>query len=147
MPKRRILTLSMHTIDYVHTHGHHFVITSSIKLANNYTTPLNHYTKGHFTHETESPWPLHFKHSHWWRGRSRSKFASSHYTWGTKGVYECKAWIPTWHRMGHVSWSLRLFSKTISSGVALTQNSGTMALRTCRNVDLFCFIICEDLHK
>ena len=23
--------------------------------------------EGHFTHETESPWPLHFKHSHWWK--------------------------------------------------------------------------------
>jgi hypothetical protein len=31
------------------------------------------------THETKSPWPLlHFKHSHWWKRRSRSKFAS-HY--------------------------------------------------------------------
>jgi hypothetical protein len=33
------------------------------------------FTKGHFTRETESPWPLHFKHSHWWKRRSRSKFA------------------------------------------------------------------------
>ena len=24
-------------------------------------------SKGHFTHETESPWPLDFKHSHWWK--------------------------------------------------------------------------------
>ena len=24
--------------------------------------------KGHFTHEAESPWPLHFKHSHCWKG-------------------------------------------------------------------------------
>ena len=39
-------------------------------------------TKGHFTHETESPWPLHFKHSHWWKRLSRSKFAS-HYARGT----------------------------------------------------------------
>ena len=21
--------------------------------------------KGHFTHESKCPWPLHFKHSHW----------------------------------------------------------------------------------
>ena len=60
------------------------------------------------THETESPRPLHFKHSHWWRRWSRSKFAS-HYAWGTNGVCECKmdvksTWIPTWHRMDHVSW-------------------------------------------
>ena len=70
------------------------------------------------SHETESPWPLHFKHSHWWKGWSRSKFAS-HYAWGTNGVCECKIdvksiWIPTWHRMDHVSWSLGLFWKPTS---------------------------------
>jgi hypothetical protein len=36
-----------------------------------------------------SPWLLHFKHSHWWKRRSRSKFAS-HYAWGTNGVCECQ---------------------------------------------------------
>ena len=41
------------------------------------------------SHETESPWPIHFKHSHWWKRRSRSK-VSSHYAWGTTGVRECK---------------------------------------------------------
>ena len=73
---------------------------------------------GHFTHETESPWPVHFQHSHWWKRRSRSKFAS-HYAWGTNGVCECKmvvksTWNPTWHWMDHVSRSLGLFSKTVS---------------------------------
>jgi hypothetical protein len=54
-----------------------------------------------------------------WERRSRSKFAS-HYPWGTNGVCECcqvdvkVAWIPTWHQMDHVSWSLGLFWKTIS---------------------------------
>jgi hypothetical protein len=38
---------------------------------------------------------------------------------GTNGVCECKmdvksTWIPTWHQMDHVSWSLGLFSKTTS---------------------------------
>ena len=44
-----------------------------------------------FTHETESPWPLHFKqHSHWWKRQSRwSKFAVSHYVWGSNRVCEC----------------------------------------------------------
>ena len=75
-------------------------------------------SKGHFTHETESPWPLHFKYSHWWKRWSRSKF-TSHYTWGTNGVCECKmdvksTRIPTWHRMDQVSWSLEQFSKTTS---------------------------------
>ena len=37
----------------------------------------------------------------------------------TEGVCECKmdvksTWIPTWHRMDHVSWSLGLFSKITS---------------------------------
>ena len=45
-----------------------------------------HPVEGHFTHETDSPWPLHFEHSHWWRRRSRSKFATSHYAWGTNRV-------------------------------------------------------------
>jgi hypothetical protein len=81
--------------------------------------------QGHFTHGTERPWPLHFLHSCWWKRRSRSKFAS-HYAWGTNRVCECKVdarstWIPTWHRMDHVSWSLR-FSKTTSWEVGLTQN-------------------------
>jgi len=33
-------------------------------------------------------WPLHFKHSQWWKRRSQSKFAS-HYAQGTNGVCEC----------------------------------------------------------
>ena len=41
--------------------------------------------KGHFTEETESPWPFHVKHSRWWKRRSWSKFAS-HYARGTNGV-------------------------------------------------------------
>ena len=43
-----------------------------------------------------------FKHSHWWKMRSWSKFAS-HYAWGTNGVCECKkdvksTWILAWHK-------------------------------------------------
>ena len=45
-------------------------------------------SEGHSTHEAESPWPVHFKHSHWWKRRSRSKFATSHHAWGTNGVYK-----------------------------------------------------------
>ena len=53
-------------------------------------------------------------------------------------------WIPTWHRMDHVSWSLGLFSTNHLLEVALTQNWETMALRTLTTVDLLCFIMCED---
>jgi len=60
--------------------------------------------------------PLHTLQALSWRKRrSLSKFAS-HYTWGTNIVCECKmvvnsTWIPTWHRMDHVLWSLGLFQK------------------------------------
>ena len=72
-------------------------------------------TKGHFTHEAEGPWPIHFKHSHWWRRWSRSRFASSHYAWGNNGVCKCKMDVVSiWHWVDHVSWSLGLFSKPTS---------------------------------
>ena len=68
------------------------------------------------THKTESPWPLHYKHSHWWKRRSWSKFAS-YYAWETYGVGECKmnvksTWIHPWHQMDHVLWSLGPFSNS-----------------------------------
>ena len=59
------------------------------KSSTNETVSLPKASKGHFTHKTESPWPLHFKHSYWWKRRTRSKF-TSHHAWGTVGVYECK---------------------------------------------------------
>ena len=106
--------------------------------------------KGHFTHETESQWPLHVKHSHWWKRWSRFKFAS-HYAWGTDIVSECKmdvksTWIPTWHPMDHVLWSLGRFSKTTSWRYA-QHKWETMALRTLITVDLFYFIVCGDPHE
>jgi hypothetical protein len=75
-------------------------------------------SKGQFTHDIECSWSLHFRHSHWWERWKLSKFAS-HYVWGTNGVCGCKmdvmtTWIPTWHRMDHVSWWLGLLSKTTS---------------------------------
>ena len=102
------------------------------------------------TWETESPWPVHFKHSHWWKRRSRSNLAS-HYAWGTNGVRECKmdvksTWIPTWHRMDHVScfmvkWTI--FKNHILE-VGLTQNHDTMTLWNLTIVKLSHFIMCED---
>ena len=48
-------------------------------------------SEGHFTHETERPWPLHFKHSHWWKRRSPAK------------ICECKRDVKsTWVRSGHI---------------------------------------------
>ena len=104
--------------------------------------------KGHFTHETESPFPLHFKHSHWWKTQSRFKFAS-HYTWGTNGVCECKidvksTWIPTWHQMDHVFMVIRIIFKNHLLEVGLTQNCETMTLQTLTSIHLFYFIMCEE---
>ena len=98
--------------------------------------------EGHFTHETESPWPLHFKHAHWWKRWSRSKF-DAHYTWGTNGVY-------MWMQDG---WKVYINSYMASNGscfkltwtilnnqlseVGLTQNMGTMALQTLTTIGLF----------
>ena len=66
--------------------------------------------------------------------RSESKF-TSHYTWGTNRVSECKmdvksTWIPTWHQVDHVSCSLELFCKTHLLEVGLTQHWETMALKS-----------------
>ena len=43
-------------------------------------------------------------------------------------------WIPTWHRMDHVSWSLELFKNHLLE-VCLTQNQAPMALQTLVTVD------------
>jgi hypothetical protein len=107
--------------------------------------------KVHFTHENKSPWPLHFKHSHRWKGHSRSKF-TSHYTWGTNRACECKmdvksTWIPTWHRMDHVFMVTWTTFKNYVLEVGLTQNWQTTALRTLTTANLSYFIMCEDLHE
>ena len=46
-------------------------------------------------------------------------------------------WILTRHQMGHVSWSLGLFSNNHFMEVGLTQNQETMALRMFTIVGLF----------
>ena len=59
-------------------------IPPSLVLPSTHVVDLQlRFSKGHFTHETESPRPSHFKHPHWWKRWSRSKFA-----WGTNGVCE-----------------------------------------------------------
>ena len=39
-----------------------------------------------FTYETESPWLVHYKRSHWWKRRSWPKFASQLHTWDWEPV-------------------------------------------------------------
>ena len=87
------------------------------------------FIEGHFTHEIASPWPLHFKHSHWWNKRSWSKSLLHTYTWGTNGAWECKmsvksTWIPTWHQNGSCFMVTWIIFKNHLLKVGLTHNLG-----------------------
>jgi hypothetical protein len=109
-----------------------------------------HSTKSHFTHETESPWNLHFKHSHWRKRQSRSKF-TSHYIWGTNKVCECKmdakcAWILTWHWMDHVRGHLDYFQESPFGGRPNTKH-GDHGTPNTHNRWLWYLIMCEDLRE
>jgi hypothetical protein len=71
---------------------------------------------------------------------------------GPNGLCECKmdvksTWIPTWHPMHHVSWSLDLFFKTCLLEVDLTKNWQIMALQMLTTVNLFYLTVCEDPHE
>ena len=86
-------------------------ITCDIKGENHYNLRATSHTRlrarDHYTSSTQS---------HWWKRWTRSKFASSHYAWGTNGVCECKrdvksTWIPTWHWIVHIYGHLDYFQK------------------------------------
>ena len=75
--------------------------------------------KGHFTHETESPCPMYFKHLVGGKGRGGPTLLHTPLEGPIEYVGECKmdvnsTWIPTLHQMDHVSWSLGPFLKTTS---------------------------------
>jgi hypothetical protein len=89
------------------------------------------YPKGCFTHKTKSPWPLHFKLSHWWKRRSRSKFTSftlplrdQHSMWMQDG---CKVYMASYMASNGscfmVTWTI---FKNHLLEVWLTQNRETM---------------------
>ena len=95
--------------------------------------------KGHFTHKTESPWPVLFKHFHWWKRRSRFKFA-----WGTDGVCECKldvksAWTPTCIKWIMFHGHLDYFHKSLLGGGPHTKlgDHGTPNAHRVTVIDLF----------
>ena len=103
------------------------------------------FTKGHFTQEIESPWPWHFKHSHWWKRRSRVQV---HFTlplrdqrsmWMQDG---CKIHMDSYMTSNGscfmVTWTIL---KNHLLEVGLTQNQETMAHRMLTTVKLFYFII------
>ena len=45
----------------------YWALTKSIILGTKYQLLKTHPPQDHFTHKTESPWPWHFQHSHWWK--------------------------------------------------------------------------------
>ena len=88
----------------------------------------------------EPVWPLfHFKHSYWWKWRSRSKFAS-HCAWGT-GV---DSYVASNGSCFMVTWTI-LKNRLLEVG--LTQNRETMAVWALTTVGLFYFIMHKDLHN
>ena len=104
--------------------------------------------KGHFTHKTQGMWPLHFKHSHWWKRQSTSKFAS-HYAWGTNGLMwmqdGCKVYMDsymasTWLYF-MVTW---IVLKNHLLELDLTQNRETMALQILTIVDFLYSVMFEE---
>jgi hypothetical protein len=105
------------------------------------------------THVIESPLPLHFKHSHWWKRRGRSKFAS-HRAWGTNGVRMwmqdgCNVYMDIYMASNGscfmVTWTI---FKNNFLEVGLTQIHGTMVLQTLTTIGLF-ILICvrNNLHE
>ena len=89
------------------------------------------------------PVTIHFKHSHWWKRPSWSKFAS-HYAWGTNGSIwmrdECKVYMDSYMAPNGlclmVTW---IIFKNHVLEVGLTQNLETTALWTITIVGLFYF--------
>ena len=101
----------------------------------------------HFTQKTKSPWPLHFKHSHWQKIWSPSK-STLHYAQGTNGVCECKdrykvhmdSYMTSNGSCFMVTWSIL---KNALLEVGLTQNRETMALRT---LTIYSIVSCLRTH-
>jgi hypothetical protein len=98
----------------------------------------------HFTHETESPWSLHFKHSHWWKSQSRSMFALNRLCLSNQRNMRmqdgCKVYMDSYVASNGscfmVTW---IIFRNHLLEVGLTHNWETMALRTLTTVDLLYF--------
>ena len=110
-------------------------------------------SKGHFTHGTESPWPITLKAFSLVEKAEPVQVFAPHYAWGTDGVCECKMhvksiWIPTWYRVDHVFMVIWTIFKYHFLEVGLTQKPGeTKALWMLTTVGLFYFMMCEDPHE
>ena len=93
------------------------------------------------------------KHSPWWKRWSLSKIASHYYAWGTTGLCECKMDVKIYvESYVAIEWimfrgHLDCFQKNHLLEVGQKQNQEIMALWTLTTVDLFCFIMCENLYE
>ena len=109
------------------------------------------HTLGHFTHETESPWPLHFKRSHWWQ---KAEPVQVHFTlrlrdqqskWMRDGcIVYMDSHVASYGSCFMVTW---IVLENHLLDIDRTQNRETMTLRTLTIIDLFYLIISEDPHE
>ena len=110
-------------------------------------------SKGHFTHKVESPWLLHFKHSYWWEKAEpvQVRFILRLRDQWSEWMQDdrCKVYTDSYMASNGscfvVTWTIY---KNHLLEVGLTQNHWeTMTLRMLTIVDLFYFIMCENLRK
>ena len=101
---------------------------------------------GHFTHKTKSPWPLHFKQSHWWKRRRWSKLAL-HHACGASGVCMwmqdgCEVYVDSYMALKWIMFHLDYFQYPPLGGRHNTKpgDHGTSNII----VNLFQFIMCGD---
>jgi hypothetical protein len=103
-------------------------------------THLSLFIQGHFTHETECPWPLHFKHSLWWK---KAFLRDQRSMWMQDDG--CKVYMDSYMASnGSCFMVVWIVFTNHFLEIGLTQNRETMTLWTFTNVDLFYFIMCED---
>ena len=107
-------------------------------------------SKGHFTHETESPWPLHFKHSHWWKRGSRIHVHFTLHLRDQRSKWmqdRCKVYMDSYMASNGscfmCTWTI--FKNHILK-VGLTHNREIMTLRTLTTVGIFYYIMCKNPH-
>ena len=105
----------------------------------------------HFTQETESPWLLHFKQSHWWEKaepvqvRFTLRLRDRRSMWMQDG---CRVYVDSYMASNGSCFMVTWTSfKNHLLEVDLTRNRDTMALWTLTTIDFFYFVMREDLHE
>ena len=103
-----------------------------------------------FTHKTESLWPLHFKHSHWWK-RCSCPFSLHATLEGPRSMWmqdRCKVYMDSYmvYNGSCLMVTLTIFKNHLLE-VGLTQNWKTLRLRPHTTVGLFYFSMYEDPYE